>query len=199
MVTSARRVGLFVFDDFADWEPAFALTGLRRWGKRGVTVIGETPEPVTSMGGLRVTPDQGLTEVDPAGLELLLIPGGDRWETTDPPERLAALLATLEQRQIPIAAICGATVALARLGFFRERRHTSNGPDYLARHAAGYRTPSLYVDTLAVRDRRVISASGLGAIELAREIFAELEILKPSDLALYQRLYRGGERPAAPA
>ena len=36
----ARVVALLVFDGFADWEPAFALTGLRRWGGKTVATAG---------------------------------------------------------------------------------------------------------------------------------------------------------------
>src|SRR6185312_89886 len=36
----SRRVAILVFDGFADWEPAYALTGLRRWGGRSVTSVG---------------------------------------------------------------------------------------------------------------------------------------------------------------
>lgn len=34
-----KSIAVLVFDGFADWEPAFALTGLRRWGKREVITI----------------------------------------------------------------------------------------------------------------------------------------------------------------
>jgi putative intracellular protease/amidase len=58
-----RAIHVVVFDGFADWEPAYALAELRRWGKRDVVTTGFTSEAVTSMGGLRVLPDRTLSEV----------------------------------------------------------------------------------------------------------------------------------------
>ena len=76
----------------------------------------------------------------------------------------------LVKRDVPIAAICAATIPLARTGLFRNRRHTSNGRLFLERNAPGYETATDYVDDVwAVTDRGVISASGLGAVEFARE------------------------------
>jgi putative intracellular protease/amidase len=77
---ASNAVHVLVFDGFADWEPAYALAELRRWGKREVVVIGFTEEPVTSLGGLRVTPDRAIADVRPADVELLVLPGGDLWE-----------------------------------------------------------------------------------------------------------------------
>lgn len=185
-------VAVLVFDGFADWEPAFALTGLRRWGKQTVVTFGYDRAPITSMGGLRVAPDRALGELAPATTRLLLLPGGDVWQERYPAEQLHPLLATLAADGVPIAAICGATIALARAGLLRGRRHTSNGPAFLREHAPGYETPALYVDALAVRDRGVISANGLGAVEFAREIFAELGVFGEADLRRYEDMYRHG-------
>jgi len=45
---------LFVFDGFADWEPASALAELRRTFGFSVQTVGLTKNPVTSMGGLKI-------------------------------------------------------------------------------------------------------------------------------------------------
>jgi hypothetical protein len=44
----------------------------------------------------------------------------------------------------------------------------------------------------AVTDRGVISASGIGAVEFAREIFAALHVLSADDLRLFVQMYRNG-------
>lgn len=187
-----RSITLLVFDGFADWEPAYALTGARRWGGRSVTTVGYDRKAVVSMGGLRVEPADRLESVTPATTELLLLPGGDAWLETYPTARLERVLADLAAAHVPIAAICGATVAVARAGLLRGRRHTSNGSAFLARHALAYETPALYEHTLAVSDSGIITASGLGAVEFAREIFATLGIFGESDLAAFVEMYRGG-------
>lgn len=190
-----RSIAVLVFSGFADWEPAFALTGARRWGGRSVNVVGYDQSPVVSMGGLRVEPAAVLESVTAARTELLLLPGGDAWLEPYPAQRLEQVLGELSAGGVPIAAICGATVAVARAGLLRGRRHTSNGASFLQRHAPDYETPSLYEQTLAVSDNGVITASGLGAVEFAREIFAALRIFSESDLATFVEMYRGGRAP----
>jgi putative intracellular protease/amidase len=190
-------VAALVVDGFADWEPAFALAGLRRWGNVPVVTIGYTTQPVTSMGGLRVLPDLALADLRPDQTRLLLLPGGDAWLEAEPPEELGTLLRALETHAVPIAGICAATVVLAKAGLFGGRHHTSNGQAFLAQYAAGYQSPGLYVEALAVRDRGVISASGLGAVEFAKEIFAELGVFGDADLRLFEEMYRHGRQPPA--
>ena len=187
-----RSIAVLVFDGFADWEPAYALTGVRRWGGRAVTTVGYGPSTVLSMGGLRVQPEAILESVTPATTELLLLPGGDPWLEAYPASRLEPVLSLLAAGGVTIAAICGATVAVARAGLLRGRRHTSNGASFLERHAPGYETRALYAETLAVSDTGVITASGLGAVEFAREIFMALRIFEESDLAMFVDMYRGG-------
>jgi putative intracellular protease/amidase len=190
-----RNIAVLVFDGFADWEPAFALSGLRRWGGRSVLSVGYDRGAVVSMGGLRVEPDDVLESVTPAATELLLLPGGDRWLEAYPAARIERSLATLVAAGVTVAAICAATVAVARAGLLRGRRHTSNGSLFLRRYAPGYETSELYVEALAVSDDGVITASGLGAVEFAHEIFAALGVFGAADLARYLDMYRRGQTP----
>jgi putative intracellular protease/amidase len=132
-----------------------------------------------------------LGAVEPSRIRLLILPGGDRWEQEEPDPALVALIGRLDPGTQPVAAICGATVALGRADLFRGRRHTSNGLDYLIAQVPGYRSSAEYVDAPAVRDRGLITASGLAAVEFAREIFAELGVFSPEDLTLWYRLFRG--------
>lgn len=145
------------------------------------------------MGGLHVLPDRSIAEIVASETRLLLLPGGDAWLTEYPRGLVHPVLHVLIEAAVPVAGICAGTVALAQAGLFTDRAHTSNGASFLSEHAPSYRDPSLYRNVLAVRDRGVISASGLGAVEFAREIFAELGILSEDDLHLYERMYRHGE------
>jgi putative intracellular protease/amidase len=193
MTDSAKVVHVLVFDGFADWEPAYALAEARRSGGLEVETVGFTKAPVRSMGGLRVVPDRALDGVDPARVRLLLLPGGDAWEEAAYPRaELEALLRALHARGVPIAAICGATLAAARAGLLDGRAHTSNESGWLERLSPEYTGASRYVDALAVRDRGIITASGLGATEFAREIFEELGIFSAGDRSLWYHLFKHG-------
>jgi putative intracellular protease/amidase len=188
-------VHALVFDGFADWEPAYALAELRRSGGLDVVTLGFTEAPVRSMGGLRVLPDRSLAGLDPAGVRLLILPGGDQWEGDYPRAPLEAALAELHRSAVPIAAICGATLAVARAGLLDDRAHTSNELAYLQRLAPEYRGAGRYVETLAVRDRGVITASGVGPLEFAREIFEELGVFSAADRPVWYHLFKHGRLP----
>jgi putative intracellular protease/amidase len=190
-----RAVHLLVIPGFADWEPAHAVAELRRQGGYRVEVVGFTRDAVISMGGVTVQPTRSLSEVDPGEVAVFILPGGDRWETDPPEPELVALLERLLAARVPIAAICGATVALARAGLIRGRRHTSNGREYLLTQAPGYSDADHYVDAPAVRDRGLITASGLADVEFAAEIFEELEVMSESDQALWTQVFRSGRLP----
>ena len=105
------------------------------------------------------------------------------------------LLRRLDADDIPLAAICGATLAIARVGLLRGRRHTSNGLDYLRTHVHGYADADRYVNAPAVRDRKLITASGLGDVEFARELLAELDVLSAEDRALWAQMFRSASLP----
>lgn len=191
-MSPAKAVYLLVVPGFADWEPAHAVAELRRSGQLRVVVVGITAEPVASMGGLRVLPDTTIDAVDPADVAAFILPGGDRWETSAVEPELARLLRTLDARGVPIAAICAATVAIARLGLLRGRRHTSNGAEYLREQAQEYTESANYVDAPAVRDRGLITASGLADVEFARALFDELNVMNGADRELWTTIFRSG-------
>src|SRR3990167_2842295 len=101
-----RAVYLLVVEGFADWEPAHAVAELRRHGHYRVESVGLTRDPVTSMGGIRVLPSRVVSEVDPADVAVLIVPGGDRWEAAPVEPEIESLVRRLDAQQVPIAAIC---------------------------------------------------------------------------------------------
>ena len=186
-----------MFDGFADWEPAYALAELRRWGKRSVTTVGFDLEPVTSMGGLRVVPDRALNVIRASEIEILIVPGGDFWENPYPQAELNRVLNDLIAAGIPIAAICAGTLAVARAGLLNDRRHTSNMPGYITKYSPDYSGALLYDAVQAVNDRGVITASGLAPIEFAREIFKHLRIFNAANEELWFEMFKHGRIPQA--
>lgn len=194
-----KAVYLLVVDGFADWEPAHAVAELRRHGEYQVESVGLTSEPVHSMGGVTILPSKTVSEVDVSDVAVFILPGGDRWENAVVEPELEELLKQLDRATVPIAAICAATVAIARLGLLRGRRHTSNGLEYLRSHVSGYSEAANYVDAPAVRDQKLITASGLGDVEFARELFEELDVLTPGDRSLWAQIFRSAKLPPGAA
>lgn len=192
-----KAVHVLVFDGFADWEPAHALAELRRSGNRSVVAVGFDLGPVTSMGGLRITPDRALADIRQSQMEILILPGGDFWEGPYPQSELNRVLNETSAAGVPIAGICAGTLALARAGLLNDRRHTSNMPGYIGDHVPEYSGAALYETVPAVCDRGVITASGLAPVEFAREIFRQLGIFSAADEELWFDMFRHGRIPQA--
>jgi putative intracellular protease/amidase len=189
-----KQVHVLVFDGFADWEPALALCELRQQGQYEIVAVGLIDAPVKSRGGLHVTPDIAIAQLDPGASKLVILPGGDHWEAGTPAP-VTALLPRLLDAGVPIAAVCAATVALARTGLLAGRRHTSNGRDYLASLAGDYPGREGYVDDLAVTDDGVITASGAAPVEFAREIIQLFGVYESNDIPLWFNLFKHGVLP----
>ncbi len=191
-----QTVHLFVFDTLADWEPGFVVAGLNNPegqkvpGRYRVRTVAATPEPITTIGGVRIQPDFSLHEVKPEASAMLILPGGESWDqggNVEAVEKAKAFLAW----GTPVAAICGATAGLARGGILDTRKHTSNAPEYLA--ATGYRGAHLYQATDVVSDGGVTTASAMMSLEFAREIFARLDVYEEKVLEAWYGLFKTGD------
>ncbi|MDN3922329.1 DJ-1/PfpI family protein [Roseateles violae] len=195
-----RSVYLYVFDGFADWEPAFAIAGInspefqREPGRWRVQTVAVGSGVVVSAGGLSILPDRQLAALQPADAELLILPGGRGWdqgEHLDSAHKAAAFL----EAGVPVAAICGATAGLARIGLLDRRRHGSNAPAYLnGLREQGYGGAEHYVDEPAVIDDEglLITAGGMAPLEFAQAIFARLRIYREEVLQAWYQLYKTG-------
>jgi len=182
---------VFVFDGFADWEPASALAELRRTFGFETKTIGLSRDPVLSMGGLRVVPDLALAEFETDTAAILILPGGDSWMGVHHTEITGAIRA-MERDHRPIAGICAATLALAHAGVLDDRMHTSNGAGFIEKFVPAYTGASFYRAAPAITDGSVITASGLAPVAFAAEIFRILAPERTDDIATYQSLYARG-------
>jgi hypothetical protein len=88
---------------------------------------------------------------------------------------------------------------MARAGLTRDIRHTSNSKDYLKTIVADYSDEGFYVDELAVTDRNIITASGLGCVEFAREVIRQLNIYSEADTQIWFAMFKHGVYPASEA
>ena len=144
---------------------------------------------VTTMAGLKLTPDISIDEIGPAGTSILILPGGDMWEKQSH-EKLKVLLRRLHEEAVPIGAICAATLEIARAGLTQGIRHTSNAREYLQAMAPDYKDGDLYSDELAVADNDIITGSGLGCVEFAREVIRRLNLYSEADARLWFEMFK---------
>ncbi len=193
-----RTVHLYVFDGFADWEAAFAVAGIhnpqfqREPGRWQVKTVGPGRHAVPrSMGGVSVLPDMGVEDLLPDDSAMLILPGGTGWADDESHHAAIGKAGAFLRRGVPVAAICGATAALARAGWLDARPHTSNAASYLK--GTGYAGADFYRDEPVVRDGTLITAGGMAPIEFAREIFALLGIYEDEALQAWEQLYKTGK------
>jgi putative intracellular protease/amidase len=192
----ASDVYWFAFDGLADWESPYALAavtnraGQKRPGRLRVRTVGLRHAFVTTLGGVHVQPDLTLDEMDPAACTLLILPGGNAWEEGGNTEAVDCARAVL-QAGGRVAAICAATLGLARAGLLDARRHTSNAREYLA--ASDYQGGALYEDAPAVTDGNVITAGGVFPLEFARHIARALDLYPDDVLEAWYRLHKTGK------
>jgi DJ-1/PfpI family len=171
---TTETVHLALYDTLADWEFGYATAQIntpdfqKAPGRYRVRTVGATLDPVTSIGGLRITPDLALADVDPA-----FGAAARRWLDAG----------------VPVAAICGATIGLAAEGLLNTREHGGNAVEQLAT-VLGYTGAALFGSERAVRADGLITAGAASALEFAREVFAELDLYEPAVLEAWYGLYR---------
>ncbi len=187
------KIAVLLVDGYADWEPALLLAEARRSGGAETVAIKAHSGVVRSMGGLELADAIDVEQADPARYRALVIPGGTRWED-DVPAEVIGLIQRCHDEGVMIGAICAGTIPLARTGLLHHRSHTSNGHAYLAKHVPDFAEASSYRNELVVRDESIITASGLGYAEFAREMLEALDILSDDHAEQWYEVFKRGEK-----
>ena len=188
-----RTCALFLFDGYADWEPALAVAGLNTYSDVAIETFSVDGRLVASMGGLAVQPQKALSAMRADHIDLLLIPGGDAWEQKSGVNReIGPLVQELMGKQKPVAAICGATILLGEMGLLDAVPHTSNGPGYLEAHCPAYRGGALFQLQPCVASGGLITANGAAMIEFAGAVYKVFGVFDEPTLAGVQELYKSG-------
>ncbi|CAL9601462.1 putative protease YdeA [Actinosynnema sp. ALI-1.44] len=194
---TTKTVHLALYPALADWEFGYATARLndpafqKVPGRYRVRTVGLTRDPVTSMGGLTITPDLALADIDPSDSALLVLPGADSWADGGNAEFARAARRWLAAG-VPVAAICGATVGLAAEGLLDDRPHTGNMLEEL-QSVETYAGTEHYRRERAVREGGLITAGAHSALEFAREILAELDVYEPAVLEAWYGLFSTGD------
>ena len=186
-----RTAYVFIFDGFADWEPASALAELRRTFGFCVQSVGLTGNVVTSMGGMKVLPDLPLSKAQLNVTDALILPGGNAWMRGEI-EEVTSFIRAFAMAGKPVAAICAATLSLAHAGLLDDHRHTSNGEGFIAKYVPKYKGQEFYQKMRAVTDGNVITANGLAPFAFAAEIFRRVAPGRENDISTYEALYSRG-------
>jgi putative intracellular protease/amidase len=189
---------VLLVDGYADWEAALALCEINEQDRHKIVTVTTTGNPVTSMGGLKVTPDIKLSQVDPAKTAIFIVPGAAAYEDARSMKTVEELLIRLHSAGVPIAAICGAVLPLARAGLLNSTKHTANSLEYLKSSVPEYTAERLFIDEKAVRDRGIITAGGADYVEFTVEIIRELGIYDEATTKEWYNLFKHGIIPEEP-
>jgi putative intracellular protease/amidase len=187
---------MYVLDGMADWEPGLAIAELNtgRFFKRKderlpIKTFALERTPVTTMGGQKITPDLVIRDIRPLDAGLLILPGGNLWQE---PKHEAALKISIEflQAGVLVAAICGATEAMAQAGMLDNRPHTSNSLDYLKMAFPGYNGEANFKHEPVVVDENLITAASTAAVDFAYHIIEKLDVFSDRTLRAWYQLFQ---------
>ncbi|KAB1654530.1 thiamine biosynthesis protein ThiJ [Pseudoclavibacter chungangensis] len=188
---------VYATDTMADWEYAYLTTELARAAARPgsdlrLVFAGDGTAQVTSLGRLPITPDIDLDDVDAADTIAFVAPGGETYGAGH--ERMLATARRLLDADVPVAAICGATLAFARDGLLDERAHTSNARVFLDQ--SGYAGGANYRDEDVVTDGGITTASGTRPVPFTAEVLERAGVFAPEHADAWLRVNRDNDEQA---
>ncbi|MNZ67966.1 putative protease YdeA [compost metagenome] len=194
-----RKVYLYVFDTMSDWEVGYLIAEINsgRYFKKElvpleVVTVGIDKNPVTTMGGLKILPEISINECRVKSTDVIVLPGGDTWIEEIHAPILETVSKCLKEGTV-VAAICGATLGLARMGLLDSRSHTSNNLEYLKMICPDYNGEKYYEIKPAVTDGNLITASGIAPLEFTMEVLKVLDVIAPETLLSWFNLYQTQE------
>lgn len=186
-----KKIFIFLFNGYSDWEIAYLSPEIKKSEEFDLIYFSKDGNPVSSMGGLCVSPSISLAEIEINDVYMLILPGGTAWDKGENRE-IDLLVKKLFTEGKTIAAICAATTYLGNQGLLDDLKHTSNALVYLKAFAPEYKGEGNYIDSLAVTGDNIITANGIAPIEFAREIFAKLELYSANENEKWFQLFKNG-------
>lgn len=193
-----KTVYVYVMDTMADWEIGYCLAELnsKRFFRKNaaeisVKTVSLSKKSVKSMGGLTIVPDLAVNDIQITKDNVLILPGSDSWSEADNLRILEIARQFMEAGGL-VAAICGATAALANMGLLEDKKHTSNGAGFLNMFCPEYKGTDNYIDKPAVCDGNLITAAATGALDMTRLILEYLDVFQPDILEHWYAYFSTG-------
>ncbi len=193
------KVYFYILNTMADWEYGFLLAELnsKRYfshPKKNLEIITVSNDKShkTTMGGFKIVPDITIHEMHFSEEDFLILPGGDKWLEKENEEILIKSKMLIDN-DMNVAAICGATIGLAKHGALDSKWHTSSDKNYIKMICPEYRGEEFYKDEVAVNDMKLITASGVAPIEFSYEVIKNLKVFSDETLHNWYGLYNKKE------
>ncbi|ETT81441.1 DJ-1/PfpI family protein [Viridibacillus sp. FSL R5-0477] len=172
--TEKKEILIVVLDEFADWELSYIAAFLNTTDKYITKIVSVSEGVIKSIGGLSVLPNYTFRSIPEVFYGLILI-GGNSWRKSLNNNVIPIMEKALTM-DIPVGAICDATVFMGANGWLNEIKHTSNDLNDLKTYAKdNYQNEKNYVLEQAVSDGKIVTANGTASLEFAKEILELLE------------------------
>ena len=191
-----KKIYMYVLDTMADWENGYLLQGLTLQKMAGksqyeLQTVSASKKAIKTSGGVTIVPDITIEEIDETKAGALLLIGADTWQDQSN-QKILELSKSFLEKDILIAAICGATLGLANKGILNSYHHTSNALFFL-KGSPNYQGEKYYEDTVAVMDRNLITASSAGSLLWARYILENLELYSKETIEAWYNYFSFGK------
>ena len=187
---------LYVLNTLADWEISHLIAEINsgRFLRKNIETpkiikVGNDLTPIITMGGLEITPDIDVHNTNLQNGDLIVLPGSNTWQNKENQEIINIIHKKLDMN-ITVAAICGATTALAEIGILDNRKHTSNGKGFLEMMCKNYKGKDFYEDKLVVVDNNLITATGFAPLEFTYEVIKKINLMGNNTLEAWFNLYK---------
>lgn len=191
------NVFLYVLNTMADWEIGYLTAELyskRYFKDKNIEVkiikVGNTENSITTMGGIIIQPDISIESLlDFEENDILILPGADMW-LEEENNQILNIAGKSVNNSLKVAAICGATVGLAKEGVLNNIKHTSNDKEFLKMVCHDYSGEKFYQNIPAVSDRNLVTASGLAPLEFTYEVIKLLDVFNEDTLTSWYQLFK---------
>ena len=190
---------LYVLDTLADWEISFLTAEInsgrylrKDTEKPKIIKVGNNLTPIKTMGGIEIIPDIDVDNINIEDRDLIILPGADTWQNEDN-RKMIDIVSENINRDITIAAICGATIALADNGILDNKKHTSNDKEVLKMFCKNYRGENLYENKFVAIDNNLITATGLAPLEFSYEVIKKTNIMENNTIDAWYNLNKTKE------
>ena len=190
-----KEVLLFLTDHWADWEASHVVAGISFAEQYVVKTIGIDKQPKVSIGGMRAEIDYSLEEYQQFdNLAMIILTGSFSWGESRYDE-IADFVRKASGNGTPIAAICGATIFLAKHGFLDNIKHTGDDLESfqeMLENEEGYKGHEHFLVSQVINDGGFITANDTAALEFAREIFHTLKTDTDEEISSWYERHKHG-------
>lgn len=193
------NIYLYVLDTLADWEISYLTAEINSGRylrkdieKPEIIKVGNDLNKIKTMGGIEITPDIDVDNMNLQDGDLIILPGANSWQSGNNQKIIDKVKENIN-KNIIVAAICGATFALADNGILDNKKHTSNDKEYLKSVCKNYKGENFYENKPAAVDGNLITANGIAPLEFTFEVIKKINIMKNETITAWYNLYKTQE------